>query len=95
VRLPPLSSSCLQCTAPCMGGSRRRLALGVSTRSWVSRVEFLWEHVSRSVLAPRLPAHVTAHDAELEEQPLADYGIVAVPPPPDVMAAAPGRGGLW
>ncbi|KXZ51642.1 hypothetical protein GPECTOR_12g606 [Gonium pectorale] len=42
---------------------------------WVSRVEFLWEHVPKKQLA--LPDFVAEHDSVLEDQPLMDYGLVA------------------
>ncbi|GFR46256.1 hypothetical protein Agub_g7808 [Astrephomene gubernaculifera] len=42
---------------------------------WVARVEFLWDHVHKKQLA--VPDFVSEHDALLEEQPLADYGVVA------------------
>ncbi|KAL6746027.1 Sec14p-like lipid-binding protein [Haematococcus lacustris] len=45
--------------------------------NWVSRVEFLWDVVDKAALLPRLPEFVCEHDGVLEEQPLADYGIVA------------------
>ncbi|KAG2441543.1 hypothetical protein HXX76_003164 [Chlamydomonas incerta] len=44
---------------------------------WVSRVEFLWDHIPKKQLLPALPAYVAEHDALLEDQPLMDYGVVA------------------
>ncbi|GLI69419.1 hypothetical protein VaNZ11_014028 [Volvox africanus] len=42
---------------------------------WVSRVEFLWDHVHKKQLV--IPEFVAEHDAILEDQPLMDYGVVA------------------
>ncbi|EFJ40405.1 hypothetical protein VOLCADRAFT_77960 [Volvox carteri f. nagariensis] len=42
---------------------------------WVSRVEFLWDHVPKKQLV--IPDFVAEHDALLEDQPLMDYGVVA------------------
>ncbi|GLC40032.1 hypothetical protein PLESTB_001518400 [Pleodorina starrii] len=42
---------------------------------WVSRVEFLWEHLPKKSVA--VPDFVSEHDAILEDQPLMDYGVVA------------------
>lgn len=34
-------------------------------------------YISQAALAPLLPEAVVAHDAELEDAPLADYGLIA------------------
>ncbi|KAG1652361.1 hypothetical protein FOA52_007228 [Chlamydomonas sp. UWO 241] len=43
---------------------------------WVSRVEFLWEHMKPADVS--LPSFVTEHDTVLEDQPLHDYGVVGM-----------------
>lgn len=40
---------------------------------YVSRVEFLWEHVRRNEM--EMPEFVHDHDEELEYRPLMDYGL--------------------
>lgn len=53
--------------------------------SWISRIEFLEEHIERrpkgagAGVWAALPAYVRQHDNDLEEQPLSDYGVVAFP----------------
>eukprot|EP00798_Chlamydomonas_sp_ICE-L_P001473 gene1473-32858_t len=42
---------------------------------WVSRIEFLWEYISKTNF--KLPDFVVEHDNILEDQPLHDYGLVA------------------
>ncbi|PNG98986.1 Rho GTPase-activating protein 8, partial [Tetrabaena socialis] len=42
---------------------------------WISRVEFLWDHIGKKQLA--VPDFVAEHDSVLEDQPLMDYGVVA------------------
>lgn len=44
---------------------------------YISRVEFLWDYIEKSICT--FPDFVMEHDAELETQPLMDYGIVADP----------------
>ncbi|KAG2499473.1 hypothetical protein HYH03_002420 [Edaphochlamys debaryana] len=43
--------------------------------AWISRVEFLWDHLPKKQFA--VPDFVAEHDAILEDQPLMDYGVVA------------------
>ena len=41
---------------------------------YVSRLEFLWEHMRRGEV--EVPEFVEDHDEELEHRPLMDYGLV-------------------
>lgn len=40
---------------------------------YVSRLEFVWEHVRRGEM--EIPEFVYDHDDELEHRPLMDYGL--------------------
>uniref|UniRef100_A0A7S0RJ18 CRAL-TRIO domain-containing protein n=1 Tax=Chlamydomonas leiostraca TaxID=1034604 RepID=A0A7S0RJ18_9CHLO len=60
--------------------------------NWVPRVEFLWEYMDKAAVLPLLPEYVTEHDAFLEGQPLADYGLVAPPAEVAGLAAMAGTG---
>jgi len=40
---------------------------------YVSRVDFLWEHIRRNAI--EIPEYVTDHDEDLERRPMMDYGL--------------------
>ena len=40
---------------------------------YVSRVEFLWDHVRRNEI--EIPLFVYDHDEDLERRPMMDYGL--------------------
>ena len=54
--------------------------------TFVSRVEFLWEHMSEQEV--EIPEFATRHDAKLEKYPLHDYGM-AVDKPDLATSAVP------
>ena len=53
-----------------MGVCSRRL---YSKLKYVSRLEFLWDHVRRSEI--EIPDFVYDHDEDLEYRPMMDYGL--------------------